>query len=448
MQIIFLLIIAIFTSIALFCSIKNGMSMLYFFLFMVMFQNVTGIIFCESIPSTYYTIFSVIKEMMLYMALACGMMARKKIVISRKKSVTMITLLIYGIILIKNLLATPAGMKSSALALRYMLVPILCIYVGKNLKISSFQTKKILKLMVGFSLVLAIFGLIDMFLLGDSFWTKIGYSTFAVKMKGNMDYHLYNGVTVNFYTWDFWGIPIRRLVSITADPLASAYLIYMGALIIMTGSISFFRKTRTTNVYFLVLGVLLVCSVLSLAKAVYVLIAVTFFVCAYFFQWLPKAFLKLAIVIVTLFTIVVLNLYVNNVTITTSVLNHVSGLRNGFAASNILGNGLGTAGASVMMLTNAEGSVAESFIGSMVYQIGILGVATFGVFIYEQIRNLIFLYKKYRCKLTVLALVSAFGITVCMIFSDSAVSIMGTGIYFMLIGIAQQEKVYLREENT
>ena len=50
-------------------SINNRVKMIYFFLFMVMFQNIIAILFCRDIPLLYNTIFSVIKELMLYVAL-------------------------------------------------------------------------------------------------------------------------------------------------------------------------------------------------------------------------------------------------------------------------------------------------------------------------------------------------------------------------------------------
>lgn len=428
---------------ALYFSLKNNVHMLYFFMFVVLFQNIIVILFCDDISPTLNTIFSAIKELMLYAALVFCVVGKKKLIISKENKKELIAIFIYILFLSKNLLITPASMNSAVLSLRYMLVPILCIYVGRNLKISKKEVYRLFTYLIAVSVFLSLFGLLEMFLLGDGFWSKIGYSLYAVKMKGNQALSLMNGVTVNFYTWDFFGIPIRRLVSITADPLATAFLIYLGAMILITKVVPVKTKHGRANANLLILVLLIVASILSLSKAIFVFIAVTILACAYYFKWLPKSLLKVGTVVVSLAVILMLKSYVDNTTTITSSINHLVGLLNGFANSGTLGKGLGTAGSSVIMLTGSESSVAESYIGALVYQIGIIGFADFVYFIYIQIKKMQFMYRKYRSNMIVLSLVLILGLCICMLFSDSAVSIMGTGIYFIIIGITQQEKLYL-----
>ena len=443
MQSLFLIFTIVIGIMALYFSLKNNVHMLYFFMFMVLFQNIIVILFCDDISPTLNTIFSAIKELMLYAALVFCVVGKKKLIISKENKKELIAIFIYILFLSKNLLITPASMNSAVLSLRYMLVPILCIYVGRNLKISKKKVYRLFTYLIAVSVFLSLFGLLEMFLLGDGFWSKIGYSLYAVKMKGNQAWSLMNGVTVNFYTWDFFGIPIRRLVSITADPLATAFLIYLGAMILITKVVPVKTKHGRAKADLLILVLLIVASILSLSKAIFVFIAVTILACAYYFKWLPKSLLKVGTVVVSLAVILMLKFYVDNTTTITSSINHLVGLQNGFANSGILGKGLGTAGSSVIMLTGAESSVAESYIGALVYQIGIIGFADFVYFIYIQIKKMLFMYRKYRSNMIVLSLVLILGLCICMLFSDSAVSIMGTGIYFIIIGITQQEKLYL-----
>lgn len=443
MQSLFLIFTIVIGIMALYFSLKNNVHMLYFFMFVVLFQNIIVILFCDDISPTLNTIFSAIKELMLYAALVFCVVGKKKLIISKENKKELIAIFIYILFLSKNLLITPASMNSAVLSLRYMLVPILCIYVGRNLKISKKEVYRLFTYLIAVSVFLSLFGLLEMFLLGDGFWSKIGYSLYAVKMKGNQALSLMNGVTVNFYTWDFFGIPIRRLVSITADPLATAFLIYLGAMILITKVVPVKTKHGRANANLLILVLLIVASILSLSKAIFVFIAVTILACAYYFKWLPKSLLKVGTVVVSLAVILMLKSYVDNTTTITSSINHLVGLLNGFANSGTLGKGLGTAGSSVIMLTGSESSVAESYIGALVYQIGIIGFADFVYFIYIQIKKMQFMYRKYRSNMIVLSLVLILGLCICMLFSDSAVSIMGTGIYFIIIGITQQEKLYL-----
>lgn len=93
---------------------------------------------------------------------------------------------------------------------------------------------------------MAIFGLFELIILGDEFWIKLGYAQYMYVKQGTLSSQLFKGVTRNFYTWDFRNIPIRRIVSITADPLATAHLIFIGFAIIFSGCVnSFINKSFT-----------------------------------------------------------------------------------------------------------------------------------------------------------------------------------------------------------
>ena len=75
-------------------------------------------------------------------------------------------------------------------------------------------------------------------------------------------------------------------------------------------------------------------------------------------------------------------------------------------------------------------------------QIGFVGGIAFLTFIVLQIKKLLTLYSEFNENSIVLAIICAIGPLVCAIFSESAISIMGTGIYFIIVGIAEQKKLY------
>lgn len=439
MQAVFLLIILIIAILATYYAIVGGIKMLRFFMFLVVFQNVIAISFSRYIPASYNTLFSMIKEMMLYLSLVPAIMRRKSIKYSSKKAVYYIGLIVYILLLTKNFIFTPARLSSAILSLRYMLVPVLCIYVGKTVKLSQKQTIKLMYEIVGWSLFLALFGFIELIFLKDRFWTALGYSDYAVRMKGNEPWALFNGVTVNFYTWDFFGVPIRRLVSITADPLATAYLVYLGSMILFTGSVRM-RKRKNNSVKFLVLVLLFIASILSLSKAVFIMMIITVLICAYFYKWLPKSMLKLLVVFGGLFMVLILRKYLSGLSQASSISNHLLGLQIALSDLGLLGNGLGTAGSSVVMLTGAESDVVESYMGSMLSQLGFVGTISFLIILYFQVKDLVNYYRHIKNAFSVLALCSLIGVIICMVFSDSSVSIMGTGLHFIIIGIALRQK--------
>ena len=163
MQSLFLIFTIVIGIMALYFSLKNNVHMLYFFMFMVLFQNIIVILFCDDISPTLNTIFSAIKELMLYTALVFCVVGKKKLIISKENKKELIAIFIYILFLSKNLLITPASMNSAVLSLRYMLVPILCIYVGRNLKISKKKVYRLFTYLIAVSVFLSLFGLLEMF---------------------------------------------------------------------------------------------------------------------------------------------------------------------------------------------------------------------------------------------------------------------------------------------
>jgi len=108
----------------------------------------------------------------------------------------------------------------------------------------------------------------------------------------------------------------------------------------------------------------------------------------------------------------------------------------------MMGHGLGTAGVQAAMLAGETVAAAESFVGSMAVQVGLLGVGAFGAYLLVLFVRLIHIWNRWHSRFTLLALALLPGLVVCMLFSESSVSIMGTGIYFILIGLAMREDVY------
>lgn len=441
MQALFLMIIGIYALAAVFFAIKNDWSSVVFFLGAVLLQNIVAIVFCEHVPSMYITLFSLVKEAMLYLAVAVAFIRNGRVNLSRRSNQLMLACLaVFAVMLVKNLLDTSVGLYAAIVSLRYMLLPFLCIYVGMNLTVTKGRLDTLLKTIVGFSCLLAATALVEYFFLGDAFWSKIGYTYYAEAIKGNGGWTIVNGVTVNFYTWDF-GFMLRRLVGITADPLATAYLIFLGVAIVVTGCVRE-RSTGRINKFWFCALLCGICALAVFSKAIYVLALVLPVMVAYFNKWFPKWFMKAAIAVGGVAVVAVLVLYLRHSETVSSAVVHITGLLKGFAAMGMLGHGLGTAGVQAAMLAGETVAAAESFVGSMAVQVGLLGVGAFGAYLLVLFVRLIHLWNRYHSRFTLLALALLPGLVICMLFSESSVSIMGTGIYFILIGLAMREDVY------
>lgn len=444
MQLLFTVLLALTLVIALLCSVENGIHMIAFFLVMVFCQNLIAILFHPYIPPSYNTLFSLTKELMLYGALALDVMRYGRLKLDKYNWLTAVFLAVYLAVSVYNLLVTPAGLQAAVIALRYTLLPVLCLYVGRRLHISQRDARRLPRMLVAFSLCLALAGLVEVFCLGNDFWQKIGYGDYAVKVKGNVAYSLRDGVTVNFYTWDFGIIPLRRLVSVTADPLATAYLLFLGLLLLFTGAVS--RKdVRGKRLYYAAAAVIVtVACALCLSKAIFLLAGIAFVLGAFYRKMIPKEFFQVGIVACGVIMAFGLGYYLENSAILTSSVKHLMGLVYGFRAGGLLGGGLGTAGSTALMLTGTWTEVSESYIGGTVAQLGFVGLLAFIGFMGMQILRLMRLYRMYRSGFTLFAIFFCIGNFVCMLFSDSSVSMMGTGLYYVLIGLAQQDRIYTR----
>lgn len=442
MEFVFFGIIFVFFALALYFAIKNNVNMIKFFLCVIFIQNIVSIIFAPYVSSGLITIFSLIKELMLYLAFFISVIRKKRFKIDRE---ILFSVGIFLLLLIKNLLITTSGVYSSIVAFRFLIVPMICIGVGYNMNINSKSVLGMCRFIVKYSSLLAITGIIELFLLKDKFWNSINYSYYAINIKGNVPWSLNNGVTENFYTFDFGLIPIRRMVTITADPLASAFLMFLGATIIYIGFVNMRGKSGRVNKYFAYFLLLLVCSLLVLSKAIFVFIPIVLFVIMYFKGRIPKALLKPLAVIGGIGGLTLIIWYAKTFGGTGATINHILGLVNGFSLTNILGNGLGTAGVSAAMIAGADVSTAESYVGTLSAQMGIIATLSFFVFCIIVIYRLAKIWKMYRSRFTLLAISLMCGLIVCMLFSESSVSISGTGIYFMLIGMALNQGVYALE---
>lgn len=442
MNFIFILMCIVYGLCAIYFATKNDYTTICFFLTTILFQNIIVILFSDTASSMWITIFSLIKEGMLYLSIVLYVIKGKKTEVKRNDAI-----LAFSIVAIfaKNLFVTGASISAAIISLRQCLIPFLGVSVGQNLRIEKKGLSQLLKFIVYCSLFLSVFGLIELVLLGDDFWVKLGYAKYMYTKQGTLPSQLFKGVTRNFYTWDFGSIPLRRIVSITADPLATAHLMFIGFAIIFSGSInSFMNKsaTKNPNQYFAYMIFLFLCSALSLSKAIFVFMAITFVVIAYYKKLFPPKVIKYGSIVSGMLILLYIIQGTQNAAAATATSNHISGLINGFKNSSILGTGLGTAGVMTAKIANSSISTTESYVGTYVQQIGYIGFAITLFYFRNIYTQLLAKWKTYKSKYVILAMALYIGIIFEMFFSESSVSIMGTCIYFIFIGVATRDKIY------
>ena len=438
MQVVFILLMILYVVFAVYFAMKNDCTTVKFFLVAVFLQNIIVIIFHGDVSNTLITVFSLIKEGMIYLAVVLAWVRKKKIDFSQY---VLPVVAIYVLIVLKNLIMTPQSFYAAIVSLRYLALPMLCVTWGVNVRINKFRAREIMRFILLYGCMLGFTGLVERFILGDKFWSAIGYTQYSVEIKGNPIEWMVNGVTVNFYTWDF-GERVRRLVGITADPLATAYLLFLGGIIVVTGCLR--GKTKVQKYKCWACGIFVtVCSLLVFSKAIYLFVVVVAAVLCYVHEWLPRKIIKIGVLVGGALGAVLLVLYAANVQVATAVFKHVSGLLDGLKAMTFFGQGVGTAGVPAHQFAGASVVTGECFIGSLGVQIGFAGLLVFAAYWLVFLIKLIRLWKKYHHPYILLSVTLLLGQILCMMLSESSVSIMGTGIFFFLIGLGSREALYL-----
>ena len=428
----------IYGAIAIYLAYQNNEKTIIGFLILAVFQNIILIVLAKYISPTYNTILSLIKEIMLYLALIKGALfyIKEKSIISifQTYKTLIILMVLFGLTVLKNVLITSVEYMSILVSIRQMIIPLCGFFVGYFLFIDNNGREKIIKAIVIIGISLTLFGIVEMFLPENIIWNALDYELYLNNKESRTTY-LYYGVTPNFYTWDF-GFLMRRLVSITADPLATSHLIFLSLSLLVCFK-NDILKSGNKKIYYIGAVILFLGCILGLSKGTMIYLAILILGLIYNKYQNKigkKALISIvsAIMIIGITAITVLYFTADQ---PTAITRHMDGLIKGIKESSILGHGMGIAGATNHAFTGISTSNAESYVGVNLTQIGYIGTIILII-----LWTKLFIYN-FRYYLTDRTLKNMFvpiimlGLTIDMILSESSVSITGTGIYFILIGI-------------
>ncbi len=287
------------------------------------------------------------------------------------------------IILFLLFLTVPFALSSASIEARVAgfrglaLLPVLFL-IGRWLRLPSKQLRPFFRLLVAIAAAVAIFGLIEAYLLPQGFWLSIGHEEFYLMKRGRP-------IQGTLYTnMRFWlpgaDVPIRRVASITGDPLISSYLLAFALLLMLSYTVIH----RRTNLLFVPLALAITVAMLltlSRGATLTVLIAGGILVLSRMsvrrFQYLTLLGLLGAIVFALAFSDTILSI--------TYGQGHIEQLHSGLirGLNHPLGLGTGTASSTASAITKAQGGSeifvggGDSYIGSTATQIGIVGLTLF-----------------------------------------------------------------------
>jgi hypothetical protein len=420
---------------SLYFALQNDYRTLLFFVCIILVQNITLAIGANKFNSLTTTIYSICKEAMLYGCILC--------VFFRKRKTTKYTMLfgIFLMILTGTFFCSSAGTYAKIVSLRQMLLPFICFFFGKELNITNNKLNKIGKLIIYSGLVIGFFGFLELFVWKDSMWNIIPLWKYQVN-KGTI-FQFTNGLPTNFTTYDLMpitGTICRRLVSVFVDPLLTGHYLFIGFILADT----FVDKHKNIIKY-----ILFLCSALTLSKGV--ILGYIFYVGLKLLKRLSYKDFKNSLGIGLVSGLCILTIsysFVMKYLPTSSTAIHFKGFIGGITEASLFGNGLGTAGSITGVLTDSSKMLtAESYIGTLNAQMGYVGLIIFIVYWGYIFIRLVRKGKLSNDKLSYNSAILLISVITESLFSESSITIVGTGLYFIFTGLCMNSKGFLQCKN-
>ena len=419
------LAIVISVLLGLIYMIKSDYKFLVFFVCFIFIQNLTLIAFADKFTPLTNSLFALSKEAILYLIIV------KKVFFSQKKKkypLLIALLLVFVALLGVSFITSSSSAYAKLLSIRQLLLPFVCFFFGFFSNLDRKEKCKLANLIVALGLIVSIIGLAEILYFKDNMWNTSLIE--AYQFNKGTEFVLYNGVPLNFYTWDFvelFGKVTRRLVSVFADPLITGHFLFLCFVLVEHSSM------KCKNIYRIIF---LVSSLLTFSKGVYICFAayIGFAIIKRSSYKTLSRFLKGTLIAIALL-IPVAWIVLNRVIPNSSTVIHINGFINGIIKSSVLGQGIGKAGVVLSAKTDTERLTGESFVGVLSSQLGLAGLALYLFFFIFVTMNLL---RRYKFKDNRFALSCAVLLTAVFLesfFSESSIGIIATGLYFTFAGL-------------
>lgn len=414
---------------------------IYYFVFFCSFQNILLLVCANRFGNLSTTLFALSKEILIYGVFVINYLTNKK----RKSDKEYIFFFVYMFILLFSFMISDSSVYSRMVSVRELLLPVICLLFGLTVNVERIDIKKLCRCIIYIASVIAIVGLVEIFVLGNSFWDIMPIEQYQIN-KGTT-FKLYNGVPLNYYTWDLYSITHkveRRLVSLLVDPLMTGHFLFLA--FVLAGHHLEKGKSKI-----IIRIILFMAMILTLCKGVFVelLIYIAFKVIRRISYNQMVGLIRYGILGILVCIIPSYSLF-ERILPLSSIIIHMKAFITTFSNLIIMGAGLGTAGVLTNKLTGGMAQFGgESFFAVLYYQLGILGLVVF-VSMVIYIETLLFrMYKNTKNEIYFSMAAVLLGIIIEGLFSESSISIVGTGLYFILPGmfiniyrLESREKIY------
>ena len=372
-------------------------------------------------------------------------------------------LIIFCLYLILNLFLSDGNFWVKVLALRrFIMLPIM-YFIGRLALISFDKFKNTIKYTKLFALIICLYGAMDYFGLRTWLYTTIMdiYSFFVKQaLAGFIPFSWFgdNVYATGIFTEYSWGMPIPRFLTTFLEPttLGSFLTIVLLFSVFCGRHLVLLKIKNVPQIYLQIITniFLAICLFLTFSKGALVILFCASSFIVHFNKKVPL-FIKKAFTFLVSFFILgsIAFLLISN----SGASEHITGLKTGILTglNHPLGLGLGNAGNyASLVIDGPRAPGAESGIGTLFAQLGIIGASIYIGFVVYTFKNVLSLCKsiyKSNPTITQFAIVTLgcfCGYIINSLLTESAWGLTGNLYYFLFLGIiiSLMSKKYKKEQ--
>ncbi len=409
-------------------SIKANKGTAKLLIILCFFQNIYILLLSRWITSIDYIVLISLKEILVYATIIISFTKKRKI--DRVERYSFIGI---GVILIYFLLGMNFSMSVIA-AVRQLIVPFAFYLFGRSLNLNNKDFFEIINFFIKMSIFAVLFGMVQM-VVGLPFFDTLGIENYLMIKYGYID--MYNGYVIrnSMMSYDFikyTGKAYLRMASILVDPVILSQILALAFAFVVSDSdskLSVFIHRKLSCVL-LFLG-----TMLTLGKGgIIILIIVSLFV------WGKKSKDNkfLSYIIYLLLGMAAIYLLIS-AQAGSSIDAHLKGVTDiiPIIMKHPFGVGIGEIGNVASLYNENILEVSgESFIGSVMGQMGIVGIIIYVVFIlgllekYNKLKMYSYLYN--------IVYIATNAMWITSFLNNTAISFTNCFMYFMVLGFSER----------
>jgi hypothetical protein len=299
------------------------------------------------------------------------------------------TAIAFGGIYFLYFVLSPAELFVRAVSLREGFMIVALYAVGRLSGLDNAGLAWFVRSCVIVAVVVCAFGYVERFLFSNADWHYLGAAAYAEQKWGTTEW-TQNGVPDNWSTWlghDY----VRRMVGPVGDPTSLSRFLALPVLALLFTPWLWTRRPGGLAKHVLLAALLPVALVLTLGRGGLVIVLGGVLVWAYVRRPVLTVLFGAPVMVVVLISFALFDPEGGSAT------RHLEGLANVASALDApLGHGLGSSGQkAVLYAGEVDEKISESYLGGLGYQMGIVGVLAYMVFVAAVVLRFMVLIRRF-----------------------------------------------------